>query len=237
MIIFPAIDIIGGKAVRLTKGDYGAAETFGVPTEIAKSFVASGAKYLHTVDLDGARSGGNENADTIKKLVKTGLKVQVGGGIRNIDMVEKYVAVGVERVIIGTAAVKNPEFLKEAINLYGDKIAVGVDAKNGFAATDGWEKVTRIDSFDFCRQLRDTGVKTVIYTDIATDGMMQGTNLKNFEKLSKIEGLQIIASGGVTYYDELRALSDMGVYGVILGKALYKGLLDLKTALAVAEGK
>lgn len=237
MIIFPAIDIIGGKAVRLTKGDYGLVETFGEPVDIAKSFVLSGAKYLHTVDLDGARSGNNENFETVKSLVDVGLNVQVGGGIRDINRIERYVSVGVKRVILGTAAVKSPAFLQEAVRVYGDKIAVGVDAKGGYTATDGWEKVTQINSFDFCRRLRDMGVKTIIYTDILTDGMMQGTNMKNFEELVKIDGLNIIASGGVTYYDEIKALSEMGIYGVILGKALYKGLLDLKTAIALAEGR
>lgn len=237
MNIFPAIDIMGGKAVRLTKGDYGTKEIFGEPINFAEEFIKSGAKFLHTVDLDGAKSGRTENYAVIKNLCETGLNVQVGGGVRDMERVEKYVDAGVGRVIIGTAAVNDFEFLKEALKEYGEKIAVGVDAKNNFAATDGWEKVTRINSFEFCERLRDTGVKTVVYTDIATDGMMKGTNLDNFRKLSKIEGLNIIASGGVTFYEEIEALRIMGVYGVILGKALYKNLLRLDKAIEISEGK
>lgn len=237
MNIYPAIDIMGGKAVRLTRGDYGTREIFGEPESFAKEFIKSGAKFLHTVDLDGAKSGRTENYAVIKNLCDTGLNVQVGGGVRDMERVEKYIDAGVRRVIIGTAAINNFEFLKEALKEYGDKIAVGVDAKNNFAATDGWEKVSQINSFEFCERLRDAGVKTVVYTDISTDGMMKGTNLDNFRKLSKIDGLNIIASGGVTFYEEIKALKDMGAYGVILGKALYKNLLKLDKAIDIAEGK
>ena len=230
MIIFPAIDILGGNAVRLTKGDYDKVKVYGAPSDFAKKFVDAGATHLHVVDLDGAREGSTRNYETIKSLCSTGLKIEVGGGIRNLDRVKLYLDAGVERVILGTAAVKDRDFLMSAIKTYGDHIAVGVDAKNGFVATDGWEKVTQIPSYEFCDELSKLGVKTVIYTDIATDGIMKGTNLPAFETLSKLD-INIIASGGITYYDELQKLSDIGVYGAIVGKAIYENLLDINKVL------
>lgn len=237
MKIFPAIDIMNGKAVRLTKGDYGTEEIFGDPIQIANEFFSLGATNLHVVDLDGAKSGRTDNFATVSSLASVGLKLQIGGGIRDEERIEKYLDCGAERVILGTAAIKNPTFLKCALQRYGERIAVGVDAKNGYAATDGWESVTHIPSFLYCGELAKLGVKTIVYTDIATDGMMSGTNLEAFSRLKEIDGINIIASGGVTYYEEITALKNMGIYGVILGKALYKNLLALNKAIALAEEK
>lgn len=235
MLIFPAIDLFDGKAVRLTKGDYGKKEVFGEPCDFAGQFKAAGAKHLHVVDLNGARSGETENFDVVKRLAESGLDIQIGGGVRSPERIARYLDAGVKRVIIGTAAVTDRAFLVSAIADFGEAVAVGVDAKNGFTAINGWEKVTQIPSFEFCGELAALGVRTIVYTDVDTDGMMSGTNLEAFARLTKIEGLNVIASGGVTYYEEITALRDMGAYGVILGKAIYKNLLRLDRAIAAAE--
>lgn len=234
MKIFPAIDIINGKVVRLTQGDYSKMTVFNDnPIEVAKEFESKGAKYIHLVDLDGAKNGSLENIDTVSKIVKeTKLFVEIGGGIRNKERIEKYLDLGVGRVILGTAAANNFEFLKESVDEFKEKIALGVDAKDGLVAINGWEKKTNIDSFEFCEKARDIGVKTVIYTDIAKDGAMQGTNIEAFKRLVKIEGLDIIASGGVSDLDDLKKLKEINVYGAIIGKALYLGAIDLKEALS-----
>lgn len=237
MKIFPAIDIIGGKAVRLTKGNYDTMETFGDPSDFVKSFAEEGATCLHMVDLDGAKSGQTDNFSTVEKICKLLPETEIGGGIRDIERIRRYLDVGVTRVILGTAAVKDPSFLDEAVRLFGDAIAVGVDSKNGFAATDGWEKVSQKSAFEFCASLPERGVKTVIFTDVSCDGMMKGTNLSLFSRLSEIPSLNVIASGGITYYEEIKALSEMNLYGAILGKALYKDLLSLKKAILIAEGE
>lgn len=230
MIILPAIDILNAKAVRLTKGDYNKVKIYGDPDDFARRFVEEGATDLHVVDLDGAREGSTRNYETIKTLCLSGLKVEVGGGIRNMDRIKAYLDAGATRVILGTAAVNDKDFLSKAIVYYPNNVAVGVDAKDGKVATHGWETITRIPSYEFCSELKDMGVKTVIYTDIATDGNMQGTNLAAFETLSKI-GLDIIASGGITYEYELAELKKIGVYGAIVGKAIYENLLDLKSVM------
>jgi phosphoribosylformimino-5-aminoimidazole carboxamide ribotide isomerase len=234
MKIFPAIDIINGKAVRLTRGDYSKMTVFNDnPVEVAKDFEKKGAKYIHLVDLDGAKSGSLDNIKTVEKIVKeTRLFVEIGGGIRNKERIEKYLDLGVGRVILGTAAANNFEFLKESVDEFKEKIVLGVDAKDGLVAINGWEKKTNIDSFEFCEKARDIGVKTVIYTDIAKDGAMQGTNIEAFKRLVKIEGLDIIASGGVSNLDDLKKLKEINVYGAIIGKALYLGAIDLKEALS-----
>jgi len=234
MKIFPAIDIINGKAVRLKQGDYNKMTVFNDnPIEVAKEFESKGAKYIHLVDLDGAKRGSLENIDTVSKIVKeTKLFVEIGGGIRNKERIEKYLDLGVGRVILGTAAVNDFEFLKESVNKYKEKIVLGVDAKDGLVAINGWEKKTNIDSFEFCEKARNIGVKTVIYTDIAKDGAMQGTNIEAFKRLVKIEGLDIIASGGVSNLDDLKKLKEINVDGAIIGKALYLGAIDLKEALS-----
>ena len=240
MELFPAIDIRGAKVVRLTKGDYDVMKVYrDDPTEVAKEFLDAGAHNLHVVDLDGARDGSLANFESIKALASTkGLFIEVGGGIRNMERIEGYLNLGVGRIILGTAAVKNFPFVVEAVKEFGDAIAVGVDAKDGMVAVSGWEEVTEINSLEFCKKLRDTGVKTVIYTDISKDGAMSGTNLEIYKELSKIKGLDIVASGGITFEDEIATLRDLGTYGAILGKALYEGKLDLKCALQIArEGK
>ena len=237
MNIYPAIDLMGGNAVRLTKGDFNTKEVFSNDVlSVKASFIKAGAKHLHVVDLDGAKGGVPKNFDTIESLCKAqDMFVEVGGGIRDFQRINDYLNVGVSRVILGTVAVKDFSFLTKAVEIYKDKIAVSVDAKDGFVAVSGWEESTKISAFDFIRRLRDNGVSTVIYTDIATDGVMSGTNMEAFEKLSKIHGLGIIASGGITYLDEIRQLKALDISGAILGKALYKGLIDLSEAVRAAN--
>lgn len=239
MELFPAIDIRGAKVVRLTKGDYDVMKVYrDNPKEVAEEFLKAGANNLHVVDLDGARDGSLANFDSIKALAATkGLFIEVGGGIRNMERIEAYLKLGVGRVILGTAAIKNYPFVEQAVKEFGDAVAVGVDAKDGMVAVSGWEEVTATDSLEFCKRLRDTGVKTVIYTDISKDGAMSGTNLEIYKKLSIIKGLDIVASGGITYENEIKTLRDMGTYGAILGKALYEGKLDLSRALKIAKGE
>lgn len=239
MELFPAIDIRGAKVVRLTKGDYDVMKVYrDNPKEVAEEFLKAGANNLHVVDLDGARDGSLANFDSIKALASTkGLFIEVGGGIRNMERIEAYLKLGVGRVILGTAAVKNYPFVEQAVKEFGDAVAVGVDAKDGMVAVSGWEEVTATDSLEFCKRLRDTGVKTVIYTDISKDGAMSGTNLEIYKSLSEIKGLDIVASGGITYENEIETLRDMGTYGAILGKALYEGKLDLSKALKIAKGE
>ena len=218
MELFPAIDLRGGKAVRLVQGDYNQMTVFSDrPEEVALGFKAQGAKNLHVVDLDGAKDAALANFDTIEKLI-------------NEASIDKYLSLGAGRVILGTVAVTNYPFVEEMVRKYGDKIAVGVDAKDGFVATHGWLETSEVRGVDFCRRLRDTGVKTVIYTDISRDGKMQGTNLELYKELSQIEGLDIVASGGISSLKEIDILKNE-VYGAILGKALYLGAIDLKEAL------
>ena len=238
MEIFPAIDIINGNVVRLTEGDYNRMTVYGTsPLEMAEVFVKKGAKNLHMVDLDGAKDGTAVNFDVIKSVAETGkLFTEVGGGIRDEKRIEDYLSLGVNRVILGTVAVRNFAFVEEAVKKYGDKIAVGVDARDGKVAVSGWLETTEIDSLDFCKRLRDAGVKTVIYTDISKDGTLSGTNLEIYEKLSEIESLDIIASGGITFEDEIKKLASMNIYGAIVGKAVYAGKLDLERVLKIAKG-
>ena len=238
MYIIPAIDLIDGKAVRLQKGDYNKVTVYSdSPAEVAESFERDGAKMLHVVDLDGAKDGTTANFDTVKEIIRrTGLSVEIGGGVRNIERVKKYIDIGVDRVIIGTAAITDPDFLKEAVKLYGEKIVVGVDVKDGYVAIKGWLEVSEVSCNDFCEQLCALGVKTVICTDISKDGMMSGTNLELYRDLSRRFGMNIIASGGVSSLDDVRALKQMNIYGAILGKALYTGAVKLTDAVSVSEG-
>ena len=238
MEIFPATDIINGKVVRLEKGDYGKMTVYAdSPAEKAKEFIKLGARNLHIVDLDGAKNGSPENFEKIREAAQIeGLFTQVGGGIRSEEKIEDYLSLGVNRVILGTAAVKDFAFLERAVKKYGSSIAVGVDAKNGRVAVSGWFETTDIDSFDFCVKLRDAGVNTVIYTDISKDGMLSGTNLEIFGRLNEIEGLNIIASGGITFEDEIKTLRDMNIYAAIVGKAVYENKLDLARAVRIADG-
>ena len=238
MELFPAIDLIGGCAVRLVKGDYTQKTVYSDnPAEVAKSFAAAGAKYLHVVDLEGAKDGGTPNLETIKNIVENGgLLVEVGGGIRSEEVIQKYLDAGVFRVILGTAAVQNPAFLEDMVQKYGEKIAVGVDIKDGMVAIKGWTEVSAESCFDFCEKLQKIGVKTIICTDISKDGLLSGTNLELYKELSEKFSVDIVASGGVTTLDDVKKLADMGMYGAILGKALYTGNIDLKAAVELTKG-
>lgn len=237
MNIIPAIDLIGGKAVRLVKGDYNKVTVYSDdPAAVAKSFEKAGAKYLHVVDLDGAKDGTTANFETIKEIIsRTSLSVEVGGGIRSLERVKKYIDVGVDRVIIGTAAVTDPDFLEEAVRLYGEKIVVGVDIKDGFVAIKGWLEVSALSCNDFCKKLQTLGVKTVICTDISKDGMMSGTNRELYRELYDKFDLNIIASGGVSSMEDVAVLSNMGLFGAIVGKAIYTGAIELSDAIKLAD--
>lgn len=233
MILFPAIDLYDRKVVRLLKGDYEKMTVYSDdPVKTAKNIESMGGSWLHLVDLEGAKDGTTPNFDVVSAIAKdTGLKVEIGGGIRSFETIEKYLNAGVSRVILGTKAVKDPEFLKEAVSKWGDKIAVGVDAKNGKVAVNGWLDVLDIDMFDFLQDIKEIGVKTAIVTDISKDGAMKGTNLPLYERLSKLSGIDITASGGVSTLDDLKALKAMNIYGAILGKAMYNGAIELSEAL------
>lgn len=237
MNIFPAIDLVDGKAVRLLKGDYDQMTVYSDnPTEFAKDFEQQGAKYIHIVDLQGAKDGTTPNIDTIREIVKNcNLFTEVGGGIRSMEVIEKYINAGVDRVILGTAAVNDEEFLKKAVEKYGDKIAVGVDIKDGFVAIKGWTEKSEHSCFDFCEKMQNIGVKTLICTDISKDGAMQGTNHELYKELSERFSMQITASGGVSSIDDVKRLSALGIYGAIIGKAYYTGAISLKEAIEVAK--
>ncbi len=239
MIIIPAIDLIDKKAVRLEKGDYSRVTVYSEkPWEVAQSFAEYGAEYLHVVDLDGAKSGKTDNLEVIKKIIDaTHMRVEVGGGIRNLDTVDMYAECGVSRIILGTAAVTDRDFLCAALKKHGDKIAVGVDIKDGMVAIKGWTEVSGISCETFCAELCELGVRTVICTDISKDGMLGGTNLPLYRSLGKKFSIDFVASGGVSSISDIEALRDMGLYGAIVGKAIYTGALDLGCAIAAAEGR
>ncbi|NLM75108.1 MAG: 1-(5-phosphoribosyl)-5-[(5-phosphoribosylamino)methylideneamino]imidazole-4-carboxamide isomerase [Clostridiaceae bacterium] len=228
MIIYPAIDIRGGKCVRLQQGRYDKMTVFSDdPKSIALKFQNSGAKYLHIVDLDAAR-GENDNRKLIIDIARSlKIPVQTGGGIRSLDDIEYVLSSGVQRVIIGTAAVRNPDMVSEAVRLYGSRVAVGIDAKDGLVAIEGWEKVSEYNAVNFAKKMRDLGVKTIIYTDIATDGMLSGPNIKAMSEMVKETNLDVIASGGVSKIEDLFELKKVGVSGAIVGKAIYTGDIDL----------
>lgn len=236
MIIFPATDIKDGKVVRLTKGDYGQMKVYSADAlEKAMQFRTAGAEYLHMVDLDGAKDGEMKNFPVIENVVKnSGMKVQIGGGIRDEKTIKKYVDAGVMRVILGTVAVKNTEFLKNMINEYGDKIAVGVDIKGNNIAVNGWLEDSGVDCFEFMEKLCNMGCKTVICTDISKDGLLSGTNLPLYKRLKKDYNIDVVASGGITTCDDVKALAEMDMYGAILGKALYEGKIELEDALRIS---
>lgn len=237
MNIFPAIDLIGGQAVRLIKGDYDKKTVYNSdPVAVAVEFKNDGADFLHLVDLDGAKSGKTDNFTVIENIVKkSGLKVEVGGGIRSIDTIEKYLKAGVFRVIIGTAAITDPEFLDKALEKYGEKIAVGVDIKDGFVATHGWTQISDVTCEQFIEKMQQNGVKTVICTDISKDGCLSGTNIELYKELSEKFTLDITASGGVSTLDDVKTLKEMNMYGAILGKALYEKNLSLSEAIAISK--
>ena len=236
MKIFPAIDLIDKKVVRLSQGDYSKKTMYSDnPLSVAKSFLKDGATHLHVVDLDGAKKGSPVNFEVIKQLKQLDMFVEVGGGIRDMQKIEAYQKIGVDRVILGTVAIKNFDFVVEAVKEFKDMIAVGVDAKDERVATHGWQEVTGVNSFEFCKKLYDAGVTSVIYTDIATDGMLKGTNLPAFKRLSKIKGLKVTASGGISSVEEIKKLKEMGVWGAILGKALYENKLSLADSVREEE--
>ena len=233
MIIFPAIDILKGKCVRLIQGDYNQEKVYGdSPVAMAKKWEEKGAEYIHIVDLDGAKSGDSINKSVIKEIAENvNIPVQVGGGIRSLEIISFYLNSGVSRVIIGTAAIQDPEFLKEAVDQYGDKIAVSLDARNGFVATDGWTDTSEVKAIDLVKQLEQMGVKTMVYTDIAKDGMLQGPNLEEQRTINEATSMNVIASGGVTTKDDVDNLQALDMYGTIIGKALYDGKLDFETVV------
>ena len=233
MVIYPAIDLYEGKAVRLFKGDYAQMTVYSKnPAAVALDFRAAGAKYIHLVDLAGAKSGKPENLNTISAIITAfGGFVEVGGGIRDMDTVEKYISIGVDRVILGTAAVKDPVFLKEAIGKYGSKIAVGVDIKDGYVAIKGWTEKSDLTADAFMEKMTALGVATVICTDISRDGAMQGTNRELYKELSAKYPIALIASGGVSDMEDIRALKALGIHGAIVGKAYYIGAINLKQAV------
>ena len=237
MHIFPAIDLYDGKAVRLLKGDYQKMTVYSEnPLEIAKDFENSGAEFLHIVDLEGAKTGETPNINTIEKIVKnTSLFTEVGGGIRTLETVKKYADIGVKRVILGTAAVNDEEFLLSAVKKYGEKIAVGIDIKDGFVAIKGWTDLSKYTPFEFCEKMQNIGVKNVICTDVSKDGAMQGTNLDLYKEMSERFDLNITASGGVSGIDDIKRLKGLGIYGAIIGKAYYTKAISLARAIEVAK--
>ncbi len=233
MQIYPAIDIIDGKAVRLSQGSFDNVTVFNdTPADAAKDWVDAGATYIHIVDLDGARYGKTFVIDIIKDIKsKYNIKIETGGGVRTMKDIDDRIEAGASRVIIGTAAVKNPELVKEAVEKYGDKIAVGVDAKNGMVAISGWEEVSNVTAVDLCLKMKSYGVNTVIYTDISKDGMMSGPNIESTKDLIEKTGMDIIASGGVSKIEDVENVNNINAAGVIIGKALYNGALDLKEVI------
>ncbi len=237
MNIFPAIDLFEGKAVRLFKGDYNEMTVYSeTPEKVALYFKDCGAEYIHLVDLEGAKSGETPNFETVKKIIEvSGLKAEIGGGIRSEEVIEKYINAGAYRVILGTVAATDPEFLERVAEKYGEKIAVGCDLKDGRVATKGWLETTEETGEEFFARVEKLGIKTVICTDISRDGAMKGTNLELYKELSEKFDIDIIASGGVTDMNDVEALAKMNIYGAILGKAIYTGNIDLKTAIGAAK--
>ena len=237
MILFPAIDLVGGMAVRLYKGDYDKMTVYSDhPEEIALDFKNCGATHIHIVDLEGARDGGTPNLDTVLKIKKeSGLFCEVGGGIRNMEVVDRYLSAGVDRVILGTAAISDEAFLKKAIEKYGEKIAVGADIREGFIAVKGWLERSSVTADEFFERMQNLGVKTIICTDINRDGVMAGTNRDLYRTMSRRYSMDITASGGVSSMDDILALQKMGLYGAIIGKAYYTGAIDLKQAVEAVQ--
>ncbi len=236
MIIFPAIDLYEKKAVRLLRGDYAQMTVYSEdPLAVAKAFEAAGAKAVHLVDLEGARDGSVPNLEIVRSIARnTGLFTEIGGGIRNMETVRRYLSAGVDRVILGTAAVRDEAFLKEALAAFGEKIAVGADVKDGHIAIKGWLEQSELTLETFLDRMQALGVRTVICTDISKDGAMGGSNQALYKELSQRYSLQITASGGVSGLEEIRALRDMGLYGAIIGKAYYTGAVKLEEAIEVA---
>lgn len=237
MYIFPAIDLFGGRAVRLYKGDYSKMTFYSDdPVSVALDFARAGADHLHLVDLEGAKTGLTPNLDVVKRIIESGrMFTEIGGGVRNMETVEKYLSIGADRVILGTAAVDDEDFLRCAVTEYGEKIAVGVDIKDGYVAVRGWTEKSSYSCFDFCQKMQDIGVKALICTDISKDGAMRGTNRELYKELSERFSVKITASGGVSSIDDVKALAELGIYGAVIGKAYYTGAIDLHEAVEVAK--
>ena len=237
MLIYPAIDLYQGKAVRLYKGDYAQMTVYSDdPSSIAEDFARCGATHMHIVDLEGAKSGTTPNYETILEIKRRGgLFCEVGGGIRSMETIDRYLSAGIDRVILGTAAVTEPGFVEEAVTKYGDKIAVGIDLRDGFVAIKGWTEQSDLTAFAFCEKLQAIGVKTLICTDISRDGAMKGTNHDLYRALMEKFRMQIIASGGVSSLEDVERLANANTYGAIIGKAYYTGAIDLRKAIEVAK--
>ncbi len=237
MVIYPAIDIKGGKCVRLVQGQFNDETVYSNhPVKMAREFEQMGAEYLHVIDLDGARLGEPQNIAIISEMaVKLGIPIQLGGGIRTIEMMEIILCKGIERVILGTSAVKDQDMVKKAIESFGNNLAVAIDARDGLVAIEGWAKTSSFTAVGFAKKMEDFGAKTIIYTDISRDGMLNGPNLKAMEEMVKSVGIEVIASGGVTSLQDIINLKELGVSGAIVGKALYTGDINLKEAIAAAK--
>jgi len=236
MIVFPAIDLYEGKAVRLYKGDYSQCTVYSErPAEIGLEFIKAGARHIHLVDLEGARDGGTPNLDTVIRIKEaTGAFCEIGGGIRSMEVLDRYLSSGIDRGILGTAAVTDEGFLKEAVAEFGEKVAVGADLSGGYVMIRGWIEKSGIKAYDFFEKMKDIGVRTIICTDISKDGAMQGTNRELYRDLMDRFDIDITASGGVSAIDDVRYLADLGIYGAIIGKAYYTGAIDLKEAVEAA---
>ena len=237
MLIYPAIDLYDGKAVRLYKGDYAQMTVYNDnPVAVAEDFLRCGATRIHLVDLEGAKSGTTPNFETVKAIKEaTGLFCEIGGGIRSMETIDRYLSAGVDRVILGTAAVTEPGFVEAAVAKYGEKIAVGIDIKDGFVAIKGWTEKSEENAFDFTEKMEKIGVKTMICTDISKDGAMQGANHDLYQELARRFGMDIIASGGVSAMEDVERLTKLNIHGAIVGKAYYTGAIDLKKAIEVAR--
>lgn len=237
MLIFPAIDLYGGQAVRLYKGDYAQMTVYDTdPVAVAKRFAAAGATHIHLVDLEGAKDGTTPHLDLICRIkAETSLFCEVGGGIRSREIIDRYLNAGVDRVILGTAAVSDPELLKDAVAAHGKRVAVGVDIKDGKVAVKGWRETANLDAFTFCQQLQEIGVGAIICTDISKDGAMQGANADLYKQLSAALTVPLVASGGVSSMEDIHRLKALDLYGAIVGKAYYVGAIDLKEAIEVAK--
>ncbi|MBQ8503927.1 MAG: 1-(5-phosphoribosyl)-5-[Clostridia bacterium] len=237
MLIYPAIDLYEGKAVRLFKGDYKQMTVYSEnPLEIAQDFEKCGATHIHMVDLEGAKMGTTPNFETVCKIKNnTSLFCEIGGGIRSMEVIDRYISAGIDRVILGTAAVTEKGFTEKAVKAYGDKIAVGIDIKDGFVAIKGWTEKSELKAMDFAAEMEKIGVRTLICTDISKDGAMEGTNHALYKELSEKFGMQIIASGGVSSIEDVKKLTQRDMYGAIIGKAYYTGAIDLKEAIEVAK--
>lgn len=237
MRIYPAIDIKDGKCVRLLRGSFDDVTVYGDdPAEMAKRWESEGGEYIHVVDLDGAVKGHGVNAEAIRRICESvSVPVQTGGGIRTMEDIEAKLSCGISRVIIGTKAVSDPEFIKNAVAKYGDKIAVGIDAKDGKVAIEGWEKTTEFGAVEFAKKMAELGVKTIIYTDIATDGTLAGPNVEAMKEMASNIDVDVIASGGIGNMDHIMSLAGTGVEGVIVGRALYTGGVELAAAVEAAR--